>query len=350
MHAARICAIVMMNNITNGKTGMKKLGEEIRTGQLKQVYLLCGDEAYLRRQYRDRVKDALMEGGDLMNLHCFEGKAIDSGEVIDLAQTMPFLAQRRVLVIENSGFFKHGGEALAAYLAEPAPTAFFVFVETEIDKRSKLYKAATAKGRVIECKTPDEAVLKRWVVELLSKEGYRITQRDLDFFLEKTGTDMENIRGEVEKLICYCMGRDVVTSQDISEICVRQIGSRIFDMVDAVADKKQRHAMELYYDLLTLKEPPMRILFLIARQFNLLLQVKGLKNKGYDVRGIGPRVGLADFIVRKYVTQAQKFKESELKQAVRDCVETEEAVKTGKMNDVLSVELLIVKHSSQESV
>lgn len=324
---------------------MKKLSEEIRTGQLKQAYLLCGEEAYLRRQYRDRIKKALLGEGDLMNLHLFEGKGIDPGEVIDLAQTMPFLAERRVIVIENSGFMKRGGEALAAYLADPAPTAFFVFAETEVDKRSRLYKAVTSIGRVIECRTPDEAVLKRWVVELLTKEGLRITQRDLDFFLEKTGTDMENIRGEVEKLICYCMGRDVVTSQDIGEICVRQIGSRIFDMVDAVADKKQRLAMELYYDLLTLKEPPMRILFLIARQFNLLLQVKELKNKGYDARGIGPKVGLADFIARKYVAQAQKFKESELKQAVRDCVETEEAVKTGKMNDILSVELLIVKHS-----
>lgn len=329
---------------------MKRLGEEIRTGQFRQAYLLCGDEAYLRRQYRDRVKNALMGDGDLMNLHCFEGKGIDSGEVVDLAQTMPFLAQRRVLVIENSGFFKRGGETLAAYLADPAPTAFFVFVETEVDKRSRLYKAVMAKGRVIECRTPDETVLKRWIVELLTKEGLRIKQRDLDFFLEKTGTDMENIRGEVEKLVCYCMGRDVVTAQDISEICVRQIGSRIFDMVDAVADKKQRRAMELYYDLLTLKEPPMRILFLIARQFNLLLQVRELKNKGYDARSIGPKVGLADFIARKYVTQAQKFKEAELKQAVRDCVETEEAVKTGKMNDILSVELLIVKHSGQESV
>ena len=325
---------------------MKKLGEEMRTGQLKQVYLLCGEEAYLRRQYRDRVKKALMGDGDLMNLNCFGGKGIHPGEVIDLAQTMPFLAQRRVLVIENSGFFRRGGEALAEYLADPAQTAFFVFVESEIDRRSRLYKAVTANGRVIECKTPDEAVLKRWVVELLTKEGLRITQRDLDFFLEKTGTDMENIRGEVEKLSCYCMGRDVVTAQDIGEICARQTGSRIFDMVDAVADKKQRRAMELYYDLLTLKEPPMRILFLVARQFNLLLQVKELKNKGYDARGIGPKVGLADFIVRKYVAQAQKFKESELKQAVRDCVETEESVKTGKMNDVLSVELLIVKHSS----
>lgn len=326
---------------------MKKLSEEIREGNLKQVYLLCGEEAYLRRQYRDRVKKALMGDGDLMNLNCFEGKGIVSGEVIDLAQTMPFLAERRVLVIENSGFFKRGGEALAEYLADPAPSAYFLFVEAEVDKRSKLYKAAAAKGRVIECKTPDESVLKRWVAELLMKDGKRITQRDLDFFLEKTGTDMENIRGEVEKLVCYCLERDVITAQDIEAVCVRQIGSRIFDMVEAVADKRQRRAMELYYDLLTLKEPPMRILFLIARQFNLLLQVKELKNKGYDARGIGEKVGLAGFIAGKYVNQAAKFKEADLKRAVTDCVEAEEAVKTGRMNDVMSVELLIVRESMQ---
>lgn len=326
---------------------MKRLNEEIKTGQLKQAYLLCGEEAYLRRQYRDRLTAALMGDGDLMNLNRFEGKGINPGEVIDLAQTMPFFADRRVLVIENSGFFKRGGEALADYLAEPAQTVFFVFVEPEIDKRSRLYKAVVSKGRVIECKTPDDAVLERWVLELLTKEGKKITKRDLHFFLERTGTDMENIRGEVEKLVCYCLGRDVVTAQDIEEICVRQINSRIFDMVDAVAAKKQRRAMELYYDLLTLKEPPMRILFLIARQFNLLLQVKELKNKGYDARAIGAKVGLAGFIAGKYAAQAAKFKEAELRDALRDCVETEESVKTGRMNDVMGVELLIVKHSAQ---
>lgn len=326
---------------------MKKLNEEIRTGQLKQVYLLCGEETYLRRQYRDRIKKALMGDGDLMNLHCFEGKGIVSGEVIDLAQTMPFLAERRVIVIENSGFFKKGGEELAVYLEEASPTAFFLFVEPEIDKRSKLYKAVSTKGRVIECKTPDETTLKRWIVELLAKDGKRITGYDLDLFLDKTGTDMENIRGEVEKLVCYCMDREAVTARDINEVCVRQINSRIFDMVEAVADKRQKQAMELYYDLLTLKEPPMRILFLIARQFNLLLQVKELKNKGYDANTIGTKTGLAGFIAKKYVAQASKFREAELRKALTDCVETEEAVKTGRMNDVMSVELLIVKHSMQ---
>lgn len=325
---------------------MKKLAEEIKSGQLKQVYILYGEEAYLRNQYRDKLKDALLGGGDPMNLHCFEGKDVKAGEVIDLAETMPFLAERRVIILENSGLFARGGEELAAYLAAPSETAYFVFVEPAPDKRSKLYKAATAKGRAIEFGAQDEAVLKRWILGFLKREDKKIAERDLALFLDKTGSDMENIRGELEKLLCYCMDRDAVTAQDIEAVCTKQVSSQIFDMINAVAERRQKAAMDLYYDLLTLKEPPMRILFLITRQFNLLLQVKELKNKGCDTNTIGEKVGLAGFIARKYVAQAAKFKEADLRRALTDCVETEEAVKTGRMNDVMSVELLIVKYSA----
>lgn len=324
---------------------MQKLNEEIKTGQLRQVYLLYGEEAYLRSQYRDKLKTALLGGGDAMNCHYFEGKDIVAGEIIDLAETMPFLAERRVLVLENSGLFSHGGEQLAEYLQAPAPTAYFVFAEASVDKRSKLYKAVTAKGRAVEFKAQDESVLQRWILGILKREGKNITGNDLDFFLDKTGSDMENIRAELEKLLCYCMDRDVITAQDIEAVCTKQISNQIFDMINAIADKKQRKAMELYYDLLTLKEPPMRILYLITRQFNLLLQVKELKAKGCDGNTIGEKVGLAGFIARKYMTQASRFRVEDLRRAVEDCVEAEEAVKTGKMNDVMSVELLIVRYS-----
>ena len=324
---------------------MQKLNEEIKTGQLRQVYLLYGEEAYLRSQYRDKLKTALLGGGDAMNCHYFEGKDIVAGEIIDLAETMPFLAERRVLVLENSGLFSHGGEQLAEYLQAPAPTAFFVFVEASVDKRSKLYKAVAAKGRAVEFKAQDESVLQRWILGILKREGKNITGNDLNFFLDKTGSDMENIRAELEKLLCYCMDRDVITAQDIEAVCTKQISNQIFDMINAIADKKQRKAMELYYDLLTLKEPPMRILYLITRQFNLLLQVKELKAKGCDGNTIGEKVGLAGFIARKYMTQASRFRVEDLRRAVEDCVEAEEAVKTGKMNDVMSVELLIVRYS-----
>lgn len=321
---------------------MQRINEDIKTGQFNQIYLLYGEEAYLRKQYKDKLQAALSPEGDTMNSHYFEGKDINVGEVIDLAETMPFLAERRVIVVENSGLFKSGGDKMADYLAEISPTAYFVFAETEVDKRSKLFKNVQAKGCVTEFGIQDEGMLKRWIAGILKKENMNITENTANYFLAKTGSDMENIRGELEKLICYCMGRDVVTAQDVDAICTTRVTSHIFDMIEAIAEKKQKKALELYYELLALKEPPLRILFLIAKHCNQLLQAKELKNKGFDNKAIGAKLGLHPYVAGKIATQAGRFKTAELKAAVAKCVEAEEAVKTGKVNDMMSVEMLIL--------
>jgi DNA polymerase-3 subunit delta len=138
------------------------------------------------------------------------------------------------------------------------------------------------------------------------------------------------------------MDKDVITDADINAICTNRITNHIFDMINAIADKQTQKALQLYYDLLALREPPMRILFLISRQYNMLLQVKELKSRGYDNKSIGSKIGVPPFIAGKYVTQASRFKTVDLKWSVAQCVEAEEAVKTGRMNDIMSVELLIV--------
>lgn len=325
---------------------MQRLIQDIKTGNFNHIYLLYGEEAYLRRQYRDRLKDALI-GDDTMNYHYYEGKNISIGEVIDQAETLPFFAKKRLIMIENSGFFKSGGDALADYLKDPASTSYFVFVETEMDKRSRLYKTVQSKGCAVEFAVQDEATLKRWILGMVKKENKKISGQTLDFFLDKTGTDMENIRREIEKLFCYCLDKDAITAADIDAVCTRRLGNHIFDMVGAIADKQQKKALELYYELLAQKEPPMRIMFLIARQFNLLFQVKELRGKGYSNKTIGEKVGLPGFVAGKYVTQASRFKNEEIRDALENCVETEEAVKTGRMNETMGVEMLIIKYSSQ---
>ena len=323
---------------------MQRLVQDIKTGQLNHLYLLYGEEAYLRRQYRDRLKEALI-GDDNMNYHYYEGKNISIGEVIDQAETLPFFSEKRLIVIENSGLLKSGGEQLAEYLADFPQTTYFLLVESQIDKRSKLYKTIASKGCCVEFAIQDEETLKRWILGMMKKENKKISQRDLNLLLEKTGTDMENIRKETEKLFCYCLDKEAITEADIEEICTKRIGNHIFDMVSAIADKKQKKALELYYELLAQKEPPMRILFLIARQFNLLYQVKELRGKGYQNKVIGEKVGLPGFIAGKYCTQASRFKAEELRDALEACVEAEEAIKTGRMNDNMSVEILIIKYS-----
>ncbi|MBO5336224.1 MAG: DNA polymerase III subunit delta [Lachnospiraceae bacterium] len=321
---------------------MQRINDDIRQQNFKQVYLLYGEERYLRKQYTDRLRKALCQEDDQMNSHFYEGKDVPVGEIIDLAETLPFLAERRVIFISNSGLFKSGGEKMAEYLTAPNETTFFVFTESEVDKRSKLYKTVQSKGYVSEFSMQDENTLKRWIAGILGKEGKKITENTVQLFLTKTGTDMENIQMELEKLICYCMDKDVITNEDVETICTNRITNHIFDMINAIADKQQQTALQLYYDLLALKEPPMRILFLIARQCNMLLQVKEMKARGYDNKTIGSKIGVPPFIAGKYVTQAARFKTADLRKAVTQCVEAEEAVKTGHMNDIMSVEVLIV--------
>ena len=321
---------------------MRQISEHIKQGNFKSVYLLYGEERYLRRQYRDRLQKALTSDGDTMNTHFYHGKDVPVGEIIDLAETLPFLAERRVIFINNSGLFKSGGEKMAEYLPEMSESTCIIFTESKVDKRSKLFKAVQSKGYAAEFAIQDENTLKRWIAGMLAKENKKITESTVQLFLTKTGTDMENIQMELEKLICYCLDKEVVTDADVEAICTTRITNHIFDMINAIADKKQREALELYYDLLALKEPPMRILFLIARQCNMLLQAKELKVKGHDNRSIASKMGIAPFIAGKYLTQAAKFKTSTLRTAVEKCVEAEEAVKSGRMNDMMSVEILIL--------
>lgn len=325
---------------------MQRINEDIKTENFKQMYLLCGSEDYLRSQYRDRLKKALLGDGDAMNLSCFEGKDISQPQLVDLAETMPFLAERRVIVIENSGMFKGGSDVLADYLKEVSPTAFFVFSEKEVDKRNRLYKVVRDKGYVGEFGEQDEATLTRWVAGLVKKENMEIDRAAIALLLYKTGTDMENIRRELEKCICYCLKRGRITAQDVEMICTERLSNRIFDMINFLAAGKQEQALKLYYDLLALKEPPMRILFLISRQFNMLLQTKMLREKGYDKRIISEKLGVAPFIAGKYMDQAAHFKRPVLRKALEDCVQAEEDVKTGRIGDVMSVELLMIKYSS----
>lgn len=325
---------------------MKSLNEDLKTGQFKQIYLLYGEEGYLKRQYKERFTKAMLPEGDTMNYAYYEGKNVDVREVIDLAETLPFFSERRLIVFENTGFFKSAGAELADYVKEMPPTTYFLFIENEVDKRSKLYKAVKAKGHIVELGAQDGATLKRWVAGLVKKEGRQISESCIMYLLGKIGTDMENIQRELEKLFCYTLERDSIEKEDIDAVCVTQITNHIFDMVNAVAEKKQKKALDLYYELLALKEPPMRILFLLTRQYRILFHVKDLLQKGYGRKEIASKAGLHPFAAGKYMDQAKYFKTRELRKIMEDSADIEQRVKTGLLTDNLAVELFLVKYSA----
>ncbi len=366
---------------------MKTIVDDIKTGNLKHVYLLFGVESYLVRQYVGNLRRALGAQGDSMNCSVFEGEDIDLAQIIDLAETMPFFADHRTIVIKNSGLFKVGkkekdadkakdadgeadkdakddggdGEArkgkkksaakadavnpLVDYMDEIPETTYFIFSEDNVDKRSKLYKRIAKVGYAAEFKRRPDGELTRWVLGRLKKEGKKIINPMMEVFFEKTGNDMEIINSELEKLLCYTMGRDVVTAEDVEEICTTQLSDKVFDMIEAIALKEQERALNLYYDLLLLKVAPMMILSLINRQFNILLQLSELAGQGYNTKILAEKLGVRDFVVNKNLRQMRHFTHAQLLTALRDGVRADEDVKSGKMSDRLAVELLIVKFS-----
>ena len=323
---------------------MKVISDDIKKGEFKSVYLLYGEEEYLKKQYRDRLKNAIA-GDDTMNYSYYDSDNASVKDIIDVCETLPFFAQKRLVIMENTGFLKSSNDELADYIKHIPDYLVVVMVEKDVDKRNKVYKAVDSVGYICEMKPQTTATLEKWIAGLLAKDNLKISREACDLILDKTGAGMDYIRQETEKLVSYCQGRDVVTVEDVEKVCATQTTSHIFDMISAIANKKQQQALDLYYDLLELKEPPMRILYLIARQFNGILQVKDLMSRGISGKEIASKIGAAPFVVGKYQAQAKYFEMNTLLDALNECAKTEEAVKQGRLNDRLGVELIIIKYS-----
>lgn len=326
---------------------MKTIKEHIKTNQYKPAYLLYGTEDYLKKLYQGKLKDGILGSGDEMNYSYFEGKGIEIERIVESAQTLPFFADHRLIMIKNSGLFKSQND-LADYIKDFPDTTVLVFVEQEVDKRNRLFKAVKEIGVISEMTEMDEKNLKLWVASQLQQSGKKITESTVSFLLNQSGTSMNILSNEVEKLICFAMDRDVITIEDIEEVCCVQVTGKIFAMVDAIANGNQNQALELYYDLLTLREKPLSILFLITRHFNILLQVKELAGSGYNNSVIAQKVSVPPFAVNKYAAQTKNFTIERLKEALETCASIEEQIKTGRLNETMGVELLIVTYSKKE--
>lgn len=320
---------------------MKKLRSDIDTGAFEPVYLLYGDEAYLRRGLKQALRAALV-GDDTMNFTYREGREVTAAEVREIAETLPFFADRRLIILENSGLLKKGGEELAEYLPELPETTVLVFCEEEVDKRSKLYKAIDKCGYCVECAKLSEEELKKYALAAFTKAKRRITGEAMDLFLDRCGDDLGHMVTEQEKLIAYTEGRDI-RKEDVEAVTSVTAQNRVFDMLDAMAYGKPKEAYLLYEDLRALREPAMRILYLMTQHVNRLLQVKELDKRGLRADAIAAETGLRAFAVKKYLRQSAGFSEERLKKRLEKMTEYDNAVKNGALSDELAVELVLAE-------
>ena len=328
---------------------MKELQQDIANKTFSPLYLLFGDERYLVRLYEGRLREAVVEPPFAdMNLDVFEGRGVTAEQIEVRAETLPFMSQRRLLIVRESGLFAVGrkdeSERIAEFFKHLSPDTVLVFVESDVDKRSKAYKSAAKNGRAVEFATPDEKTLTAWVTRLFKENGKSIAPTDAARLLRYAAFDMHAAVGEVAKLSAYVGRGAQVTTADIEAVCVKSAEVRIFELVDAVAAKNAPRALECLDNLLAAGESPLMVLVMIARQFRIILMCKECADNGLGTDATVAATGLRGFMVSAARKQGKLFDETALLNAIHDCADTDHRIKSGRVSDRLGIEMLIVKH------
>lgn len=329
------------------------LEARLREGQYAPVYLVMGEQDYLRTQNRNLIRSALLGAGDAMNAAYYTGDHFTIQEIRDLADTMPFLSERRVITIEDSWLFAKASsetDALTDYLEQMPDTTHLVFVEKSPNKTTRLYKQIKRMGVVLDCVTPDAASLRNWAAERFREAGLAIENDALSLFMEDAGEDMLRIQAEMDKLISYCMGRQTIHREDVQAICSAQLKDRIFDMISAITARNTTEALAIYTELLQLQTVPQVILALMIRNFNQLLQVGELAARRMPAQEIASTVGMSPWILRNKIMPALAGQTTDRLVAALDlCLQKDMDYKSGRIDARIAVEELIICCSARDS-
>ena len=152
---------------------MQHLKEDIQKKEFHNTYLLYGEEEYLVHFYRDKLKETILDGADEMNYSYFQGGSIDLLEVKEIAQTLPFFQEHRLIVMEDSKLCKNANDFADVIESVPDST-IFVFVEKEVNKRTKLYKYIQKNGIAVELNAMSDQETLQFVAVHLGKAGKKI--------------------------------------------------------------------------------------------------------------------------------------------------------------------------------
>ncbi|MDR1018096.1 MAG: DNA polymerase III subunit delta [Lachnospiraceae bacterium] len=335
-------------------TDLKTLNTKLNNGEFSQVYVIYGEADYIKLQYKNRIISLIGDKKDEMNYSYFEGNTISLDEVISIASTLPFFAEKRLVVVENSDIFAKGNQEdidnLITFFESIPDTTYMVFIEKKLDKTKRLYKLLNGNkinfsNDIVEIKVPDQRQVEAWVGSLIKKENKKIEESAFRYLISQVGTDMETLSNELEKIFAYTYGEDIILISHINDIISANLEIKIFNLVDAVSAGNKNLAIKLYEELLGLKETPMGVLFQLTRKYKQLLEIKGLKSDKASNDEISSLTKVPKFFVGKYINLANKIKKIDLIKILDEALSLEYSVKSGYLDDKLSVELFIVKYA-----
>lgn len=266
--------------------------------QLKNnVVLLKGTEDVLIDDVLKKLisHDQRLRGSDAQ-IETYEAGEATAAQLSNSLNTLSFFSEKRVVQIKKiSEIAFEAKKVLLSYLNSPSPDILLILTLPaggKSDRKEKkastqknesikeLEKKLASSGDVIECSFRPKEAFQEWVRLEAEKYGKKMSPATLLFFIECIGNSASRVPMELKKLSTFCAERNTITDDDIHALVVPHFESSIFTLIDAVCARKTKSALELLERLLDQKHDPHYILYMISRQFKLLIQAKALRDKG----------------------------------------------------------------------
>lgn len=348
----------------------------IKRGVISPVYLLCGTEEYLQEKVINSLKEALV-ATDIgsFNLDELEGEEVTIETIVDIANTLPVFAEKRLVIVKNAPFLLAGKKKkeadeeadeadekesprkttpniniaenqekrLLEYLADPLISTCLVFWQKgSVNKNRKIYKAIVAsKGQVLTFNPLKGRDLNNWLVSEAQRMGKVLEPPAVEYISFNCGNQLRDLHNELNKLALYSGKEKTITLAMAQMLVTKSSEGNIFNLVDNLGQKKAEKAMQELGNLLALGEPPVKIVFMIARQFRLLLLVKDLMLRGYDEKRIASELTLHPYVTGKILRQTHNFSFAELEKNLELIRQSDLEMKSG-LNQKLVLENLVI--------
>jgi len=336
----------------------------IKRGVISPVYLLCGTEEYMQEIVLNSLKEAIVASDiGAFNLDELEGEEVSIDTIVDIANTLPVFAEKRLVIVKDAPFLLSGKKVkeedeekptahlsisenqekrLLQYLADPLISTCLVFWQKgSVNKNRKIYKGILAsKGQVLTFNPLKGRDLNKWLISEAQRMGRALEPRAVEYISFNCGNQLRDLHNELEKLALYSGEEKTITLAMAQKVVTKSSEGNIFNLVDNLGQKKAEESMKELGNLLAIGEPPVKIIFMIARQFRLLLLVKDLKMRGYYEKEIATELALHPYVASKLLKQVHHFSFVELERNLELIWESDLGMKSG-LNQELTLQSLV---------
>ncbi len=315
-------------------------------GGIPSVLLFEGEEEYLKHSALSALRKRLLpEGMEDLNETVLD--APDTNQLIAAAETLPFIAERRLVIIRDHPALSGRAEAdekLTDYLPNvPASTVVLFYCTKKPDGRKKLYLQVKKLGGIVQFSPLRDRELTSFVTEAFRNLGKECDERTADFLVFTCGSDAGALLTEISKIAAHGGDAPAVHPDEIRELATPSAECTVFQMVDAVVSGQNDRAFRLMRNQLLAGADRMFMLSMLLRQFRLIQHIKIMQYEKRSREDIRSALGVPPFAVDQYVRQAGMYTNGQAKKAVRICFDTEYAVKSGRLNQDGALEAVMLK-------